>query len=146
MSILKLAPSRAIARSTRSLQRYTVAPTHLQVSPWVQCRLESSDNTSVEERASFKGQLYASTADRLEREREERRKYSRERGESRGGRSAALTFGMTSASKLLNVRTLISQCSYFVLLLSLLLPGNPHSCCPSYRFHLATYCNCTTEA
>ncbi|KAH0542652.1 hypothetical protein FGG08_002975 [Glutinoglossum americanum] len=41
---------------------------------------------------SFKGQLYDSTAQRLERERAEQRRFAEERGESSKGRPAAVTF------------------------------------------------------
>lgn len=41
---------------------------------------------------SFKGQLYESVAKRLEREREEQSRFSKARGESSGGRTAATTF------------------------------------------------------
>lgn len=47
---------------------------------------------------NFTGQLYESTYKRLERERAEQRKFSQERGESRSGRQAALTFGMSLSS------------------------------------------------
>lgn len=46
-----------------------------------------------EEERSFKGQLYESTSQRLQRERAEQRRFAKERGESSGGRNAAITFG-----------------------------------------------------
>lgn len=46
----------------------------------------------AEEKKSFRGQLYESTAQRLEREREEQRRFARERGANSGGRNAAITF------------------------------------------------------
>lgn len=48
----------------------------------------------AEERKSFRGQLYESTAQRLERERAEQRRFANERGADRGGRTSALTFGL----------------------------------------------------
>ena len=89
----KAVPSRAIARS---LRRTTIAPSCLQVSPWIQYRLESTNKSPAEQHGSFKGQLYESTAARLQREREERQRFSQERGEGSGGRNAALTFGAFS--------------------------------------------------
>jgi len=93
MSFFKVAPSRAI---TRSLRRTTIAPSCLQASPRIQCRLESTNKSPAEQGSSFKGQLYESTAARLQREREERERFSRERDEGSGGRNAALTFGTLS--------------------------------------------------
>lgn len=43
---------------------------------------------------SFRGQLYQSTAERLERERAEQRRFAEARGEAHGGRNAAFTFGL----------------------------------------------------
>jgi D-lactate dehydrogenase (cytochrome) len=93
MSFFKVVPSRAI---TRSWRRTTIVPSCLQVSQWTQYRPESTNKSSREQGSSFKGQLYDSTAARLEREREERARFSRERDEGSGGRSAALTFGAFS--------------------------------------------------
>lgn len=47
-----------------------------------------------EERETFTGQLYASTAQRLERERAEQRRFASARA-PRGGRSIGLSFGLT---------------------------------------------------
>lgn len=41
----------------------------------------------------FRGQLYESTAQRLQRERTEQARFAKERGESSGGRNTAITFG-----------------------------------------------------
>lgn len=49
----------------------------------------------AEEKKSFRGQLYESTAQRLERERADQRRFAHERGSNRGGRNAAITFGQT---------------------------------------------------
>lgn len=46
-----------------------------------------------EERETFTGQLYASTAQRLERERAEQRRFASARA-PRGGRSIGLSFGL----------------------------------------------------
>lgn len=46
-----------------------------------------------EERETFTGQLYASTAQRLERERAEQRRFASARA-PRGGRSIGLAFGL----------------------------------------------------
>jgi D-lactate dehydrogenase (cytochrome) len=56
-----------------------------------QCRCQSTEKG--EDLESFKGQLYRSTAQRLERERAEQRRFAKERGESSQGRSLAITFG-----------------------------------------------------
>lgn len=45
------------------------------------------------DKKDFKGQLYESTFERLQRERAEQRRFAKERAESSGGRNAALTFG-----------------------------------------------------
>ena len=57
------------------------------------CRDEQKQKGAAGAGGDFRGQLYESTAQRLERERAEQRKYAEERGESVGGRNAALTFG-----------------------------------------------------
>lgn len=53
---------------------------------------------SSEQDSSFRGQLYESTAQRLQRERAEQEKFAKERGESSGGRSLAITFGKPGRS------------------------------------------------
>jgi D-lactate dehydrogenase (cytochrome) len=52
-----------------------------------------STEQKPEEGKSFKGQLYESTQVRVERERAERARYSKNRNEASGGRAPALTFG-----------------------------------------------------
>jgi D-lactate dehydrogenase (cytochrome) len=54
-------------------------------------------NGALEEQRSFKGQLYESVAQRLARERAEQRRFAEARGESGGGRMAAMTFGEIGA-------------------------------------------------
>ena len=44
---------------------------------------------------TFKGQLYESAAARLERERAEQARFSKQRNEGAGGRNSALTFGIS---------------------------------------------------
>jgi D-lactate dehydrogenase (cytochrome) len=96
MALIKTAPAQAILRR---LGGATAAASCFQHSPQIQIRCESSSQTPSDQPKSFKGQLYESTAARTEREREERRRFARERGEGAGGRNAAMTFGAT----LLNV-------------------------------------------
>ncbi|KAM3075558.1 D-lactate ferricytochrome c oxidoreductase [Clarireedia jacksonii] len=56
-----------------------------------------STEQKPEEERSFKGQLYESTQVRVERERAERARYSKNRNETSGGRASALTFVIISA-------------------------------------------------
>ena len=58
-----------------------------------QSRQRRYQSTKAASSPDFKGQLYQSTHQRLERERAEQRKFAAERGESTQGRNAALTFG-----------------------------------------------------
>ncbi|KAI9840671.1 MAG: hypothetical protein M1830_007921, partial [Pleopsidium flavum] len=61
-------------------------------SPLLQQRRNFQCSAPVrEEERSFKGQLYESTSQRLQRERAEQARFARERGESSGGRNAAIT-------------------------------------------------------
>ena len=55
--------------------------------------LHISRSLKAEEK-SFKGQLYESTALRLQRERAEQARFAKARGESSRGRNAAVTFGL----------------------------------------------------
>lgn len=55
--------------------------------------IHSSKCYAKEERETFAGQLYASTAQRLERERAEQRRFASARA-PRGGRSIGLSFGL----------------------------------------------------
>jgi D-lactate dehydrogenase (cytochrome) len=64
-----------------------------------QRRWESTEQKQTEEhRRSFKGQLYESTAARLQRERAERQRFAKLRNESAGGRNVAITFGTRLAA------------------------------------------------
>ena len=91
MSTSKLCPSIALLRS---LGRVSHPPSQCvqQVSLRFERAFHKSRSLRREEK-SFKGQLYESTAQRLERERAEQRRFAKERGESSGGRTAATTFG-----------------------------------------------------
>ncbi|MCJ1480529.1 D-lactate ferricytochrome c oxidoreductase [Schaereria dolodes] len=90
MSTSKLCPSIALLRS---LGRVSHPPSQCvqQVSLRFERAFHKSRSLRREEK-SFKGQLYESTAQRLERERAEQRRFAKERGESSGGRTAATTF------------------------------------------------------
>ena len=78
----------------RSLKR---AP---QISQRCNCQISSAQRRAFrtaralkEEQRSFKGQLYESTAQRLQRERVEQARFAKLRGEGGAGRNAAATFG-----------------------------------------------------
>ena len=83
MSVVKAAS----ARGLRNLPR-----NQLRTLSLTQYRQQPNNEDDVEKR-SFKGQLYDSTAARTQRERQERQRFSRERGEASGGRNSAITFG-----------------------------------------------------
>ncbi|KAI9763588.1 MAG: D-lactate ferricytochrome c oxidoreductase [Geoglossum simile] len=84
----------------RVLLKPTASSAPLAKYPWLlalnQCRCQSAGKG--EDLESFKGQLYKSTAQRLERERVEQRRFAKERGESSQGRSLAITFAILTAS------------------------------------------------
>jgi hypothetical protein len=94
MSLRKARPFRVISclRGSSSTVPYR------QIALRVQRRWESTTKAPPEKTRSFKGQLYDSTAARAERERQERLRFARERGEETGGRNAALTFGASFSS------------------------------------------------
>lgn len=83
------APSRALLSA---LGRTAAAPT-FRPAATSQRRWASTQPTQPEEGRSFKGQLFVSTAARLEKERQERERFARQRSEGRDGRNAAFTFG-----------------------------------------------------
>jgi D-lactate dehydrogenase (cytochrome) len=91
MSYLKGTPSRTVLRKLRTT---STAQGYVRIAPLIQHRYESTTKPPEEERKSFKGQLYDSTAARTARDRQESERFARERGESAGARNAALTFGM----------------------------------------------------
>ncbi|MCJ1350032.1 MAG: D-lactate ferricytochrome c oxidoreductase [Icmadophila ericetorum] len=90
MPTSKLCPSSALLRSLRAASRSPLAVTRL--SP--QCSRKSfhSFSSRREEKKDFRGQLYESVTQRLERERADQRRFAKERGESSGGRNTAVTF------------------------------------------------------
>jgi D-lactate dehydrogenase (cytochrome) len=90
MSFTKARLSRA---TVSGLLRNSFAPPCRQMALRIYKRCESTTKVPPENTRSFKGQLYDSTAARAERERQERLRFARERGEERGGRNAAITFG-----------------------------------------------------
>ncbi|KAL3425156.1 glycolate oxidase [Phlyctema vagabunda] len=89
MSLSKVAPLRV-------LRKPSTTPQCLRR----QLRFESTRPTPPpgNEERSFKGQLYESTGIRLQKERAERLKYARDRGESSGGRNSAITIVVVAAS------------------------------------------------
>lgn len=89
MSRPKLCPSVSLLRNLR----LAIRPSFLQ-KPQYLCR---SLQTQKNER-SFKGQLYDSVAQRLDRERAEQMRFLKARGEGGGGRSIALTFVLLSTA------------------------------------------------
>lgn len=91
---LQRAPSKALLAS---LRRSALLPPCLRIAAARQVRWESTENKSPQPQQdgkSFRGQLYNSTAMRLQREKADRERFSQARNESSGGRSLALTFGM----------------------------------------------------
>jgi D-lactate dehydrogenase (cytochrome) len=90
MSFAKRAPSRAL------LSHFCASPVppYLRTAASRQIRWESTEKKPAELGRSFKGQLYESTSARLEKERNERARFARERNEGAGGRNMALTFGV----------------------------------------------------
>ncbi len=85
-----LCPSVALLKSFRQVP---VSQQCLRQIPIGSRRAIHSSRRLCEEKRDFKGQLYESTAQRLQRERAEQRRFAKERGESSGGRNAAITFG-----------------------------------------------------
>lgn len=89
------APSRALlsALTRRNAAAAAAAPT-LRGAATSQRRWESTEQRQPEQHGrSFKGQLYESTTARLQKEREDRKRFAKQRNESAGGRNAAMTFG-----------------------------------------------------
>ena len=92
MSASKLCPSVALLRSL-GLSSHLVSRRCVQQTSMRLGRAIHSSASSQEDQKSFKGQLYESTYQRLERERAEQRRFAKERGQSSGSRTAATTFG-----------------------------------------------------
>lgn len=94
MSFTRAASSRTLIRSLR--KPASIAPRFAAPASKGQCRYDSTKKpvpSEKPERDSFIGQIYDITAERTEREREERRRFAKERGESASGRNFAITFG-----------------------------------------------------
>jgi hypothetical protein len=87
------APSRALLSALTRTNAAATTPT-LRRTAAGQRRWESTEQRQPEQHGrSFKGQLYESTTARLEKEREDRKRFARHRNEGAGGRNAAMTFG-----------------------------------------------------
>jgi len=91
MSLSHRAPSRALLASLRRSAPCLRRPAASQI------RCESTEQKPAQPQQdgkSFRGQLYNSTAMRLQREKADRERFSQARNESSGGKSLALTFGI----------------------------------------------------
>lgn len=86
-----------------------------------------------QEERSFKGQLYESTSQRLQRERAEQARFAKERGESKGGRNAAITFGKLSSIH--DVEHRLMACSRLLLILNMLLSWDPPTSRSGYNVY-----------
>ena len=130
MSSSKLYPSVALLRSLR-LAAHPSNSTCLRACRNPSRALHRSASL-FEEQRSFKGQLYDSVGQRLERERAEQRRFAKERGESSGGRTAATTFGTTLSHHLDTLLSLHSLRHYSI---DLLLFRLTESDCPALYVH-----------
>ena len=83
MSVISRGSSKAILRSWR---QSVCIPRHVQKTSTGVPRALHTSKPRAEKKLSFRGQLYESTHRRLEKEREEQRRFARERGEGAGGR------------------------------------------------------------
>ena len=95
MSANKFRGSRTLSQSLKpcfSVSRYVRKPSIYPV------KAIHTSRSLAEEGRSFRGQLYESTQRRLEKEREEQRRFARERGEAGGGRNAAILFSVPPTS------------------------------------------------
>lgn len=105
MSFTRRVPSRALLAQLEGAP--CLRGTALRSSACRQIRCESDQKGPLEPNIgglsgkSFKGQLYESTATRLQKERIEQERFSRTRDEGSGPRNMYVTFGMRST---LNVR------------------------------------------
>ncbi|KAI9682349.1 MAG: D-lactate ferricytochrome c oxidoreductase [Caeruleum heppii] len=91
--------SRRLAGSFRASLARAHAPhtrTSIVLLPFLHSRCFAT--AKEHESRSFKGQLYGSTAQRLQRERAEQRRFAEQRGEGSGGRYAAITFVILASS------------------------------------------------
>ncbi|TVY24156.1 D-lactate dehydrogenase [cytochrome], mitochondrial [Lachnellula hyalina] len=90
MSLTCRAPSRALLASQG---RSTVQTSCLRIASVRQRRCESTEQKKPpQDGKSFRGQLYNSTAMRLQREKADRERFTQARNESSGGRNSALSF------------------------------------------------------
>ena len=141
MSRSKLCPSAALLRSLRVSQ--ALGPVPLKASLCLRRPLHTSRPAREQQRSSFKGQLYESVAQRLERERAEQQRFAKIRGEGGGGRPAAIAFGMLG----------VIDWSIYILIMSshtlyrrqLLLFGNTRAGATKSRLHRAAIVLATSE-
>lgn len=105
MSFPKRVPSTALLAA---LRRTTQTPC-LRTAATHQMRWESTEKESPGHGKSFSGQLYTSTAMRLQKEKADRERFSKLRNESSGGRDTAITFGTANYTILLDEEMLITS-------------------------------------
>ena len=106
----KLRPSVALLQSFRQV---SIPKQCLRQLPLGSRRAIHSSRPLSEEKKDFKGQLFESTTQRLQRERAEQRRFAKERGEHSGGRNTAITFGM----RFLQTGATTADCGQWFLLL-----------------------------
>lgn len=87
-SVLQARPVAQLLRRSTTITPQQIAPTPLH-----RRHLSSTLQRREEPKASFKGQLYESTQQRLKRERAEQERYSQYQTQSPGSRYAGLIFG-----------------------------------------------------
>jgi hypothetical protein len=92
MPFPKRSPSRALLNTLLILP--SKAP-GFRIATYRQTRFESTKPPTPEEGRSFKGQLYESTSNRLQKERIERARFAKERNEGASGRNWSITFGIS---------------------------------------------------
>ena len=110
MSANKFLSSKRILQGlgpSSSIHRYVRKPSACPV------RAIRTSRSLAEEERSFRGQLYESTQKRLEKEREEQRRFARERGEAGGGRNAAILFSVPPNIHYIYKRQLIDDSGYW---------------------------------
>ncbi|KAI9705910.1 MAG: D-lactate ferricytochrome c oxidoreductase [Candelina mexicana] len=99
MPASRIIPSSSLLRALRESAtplRCIRRKSPLSINPRAPQRLHSTAKDDAKK--SFRGQLYESTAQRIERERAEQRRFAQRRGESSGGRYAAITFVILASS------------------------------------------------
>lgn len=90
MSVISINSSTAILRN---LRQSVSIPRHVQKTSTGVTRALHTSKPRAEQKLSFRGQLYESTHRRLEKERQEQKRFARERGGAGDGRSAAILLG-----------------------------------------------------